>query len=277
MHYLKIVSKGWAGYNGQLNIITFKDGISTEPVIRRVADRIAACVQVVECDADGNEGAEAVNVGVQHRLIDETASRAPIAKPLATQTEADKQMEARLDAARALTAPIDSLFTREDLEKIADEKGIKGLRDVADAWSVKGRGIPELIEKVLAQQADFLKLRNQKLDQVGGQILKATTRAIDQPEISQAEDVGEDAPEVAGIEGMPAEFKIGEVIVPAATLFESALKNSGRSLTGWNSLRDQDRLILVNKEIAAIEAHYEAKLEPIVPEGEEKADESKEA
>lgn len=260
MHYLKIISQGWQGYNGQLNIITFKNGISTEPVTQRVADRIAASVRVVQCDAEGNEGEEAVPVGIQHRLINETLSRAPILKPLAVQTEADKKLEARLDAARSLTAPIESLFTRDDLEKIADAKGIKGLRDIADAWDVKGRAIPELIDKILAAQAEFIKLRNQKLENAGGPVLKATTLATEAQVEAPVED---ETYAVAGIDGMSTDYRIGDIIVPAATLYESALKNSGKSLTGWNSLKDSERQIFVDKEIAALEAHYGLKLEPI--------------
>jgi hypothetical protein len=261
MHYLKIVSNGWQGFNGQLNIITFKDGVSTEPVPPRVADRIAASVRVVQCDAEGNEGEESVNVGIQHRLISEAASRAPVAKPLSLQTEADKKMEARLDAARSLTAPIDKLFTRVDLEKLADEQGIKGLRDVGKAWEITGRSIPEVIDKILAAQAEYIKLRNQKMDNAGGQVLKATTRATeDEPTLIVEVD---DTPGVAGVAALPAEFKVGEVIIPQTTLCDLALKNSGKSLTGWNALEDDDRLLLVEKEIAALETHYGAKLEPV--------------
>ncbi len=262
MHYLKIISNGWQGYNGQLNIITFRNGISTEPVPPRIADRIAASVRVVACDADGNEGEETVHVGVQHRLISESMMRAPVREPLAQQSDADKKLEARLDAARALSAPVDDLFTRVDLEKIADEKGIKGLRDIADAWTVKGRSIPELIDKILAAQSEFLKLRNEALDRAGGQVLKATTRAS-QSDVGTVEaSVPEEIPAVAGIEGLSAEFQVGDVIVPAATLLEGALRNSGKSLTGWNALRDSERQIFVDKEIAALEAHYGAKLQP---------------
>ncbi|MBX4911359.1 hypothetical protein HJA82_29035 [Rhizobium bangladeshense] len=261
MNYLKIVSKGWQGYSGQLNIITFKDGISTEPVPPRIADRIAACVQVVQCDAKGKEGKVAVNVGVQHRLVSEAAARAAILQALPTQSEADKSMEAKLDAARALTAPIETLFTRDELEKVVDEKGLKGLREIGDKWKVKGRAIPELIEKILAAQSEFLRLRNQKLDEAGGAVLKATTQATDE---DVAEVLPEEVPAVAGYEGLAAEFKVGDVIVPGSTLAELALKNSGRSLTGWNGLADSDRKVAIDAELEALGLHYGAKLEPVV-------------
>ena len=262
MHYLKIVSKGWQGYTGQLNIISFKDGVSTEPVPPRVADRIAASVSVVQCDEKGREGKTPVAVGIQHRLISESAGRAPIAEPLATQTEADKAMEGKLDAARVMTAPVETLFTRAELETVADEKGIKGLRDIGDAWKVKGKGIAELIEKILVAQAEFIKLRNQKLDAVGGSLLQATTRATEEDNTEQGLPI-DDTPDVAGVEALAAEFQVGDVIVPASTLVAAALKNSNKSLTGWNALADHERALLVNQEIEALEAHYDAKLEPV--------------
>lgn len=263
MDYLKIVSKGWQGYNGQLNIITFKDGVSTEPVDRRIADRIAASVSVVRCNADGTEGEEIEPVGPQHRLISETLVRAAVTTSLATQSEADKAMEARLDAARVLTAPLETLFTREELEKVADGTGMKGLREVGDKWNVRGRAIPELIDKILAAQSEFLQLRNQKLDEVGGQILKATTLATDEvTEVEAVEDASEDLV-AAGADTLAPEYKIGDVIVPVSTLIEAALTHSGKSLTGWNALSDNDRLVHIEKEIAALEAHYGSKLEPI--------------
>ncbi|TDW20410.1 hypothetical protein EV128_12540 [Rhizobium azibense] len=268
MHYLKIVSTGWQGYNGQLNIITFKDGVSTEPVPPRIADRIAASVRVVQCDADGNEGDAPVNVGVQHRLISETASRAAIAGTLATQTEAEKSMEAKLDAARVLTAPVETLFTRADLEKIVDEKGIKGLRDIGDKWLVKGRSIPEIIEKILAAQSDFLRLRNQKLEAVGGSVLKATTLATEEGDNPEGVVEPEEVLTVAGYEGLAVEYMVGDIIVTGATLAESALKNSGKSLTGWNNLEDHERKLLIDAEIEAIEKHYGAKLKLVGSESE---------
>jgi hypothetical protein len=272
MHYLKIVSKGWQGYTGQLNIISFKDGVSTEPVPPRIADRIAASVQVVQCDEKGKAAKKPVAVGVQHRLISETAARAIITTSLQTQSEADKSLEAKLDAARSLTAPVETLFTRVDLEKIADDTGMKGLRDIGDKWKVKGRGIPELIEKILKAQAQFLQLRNQKMDQAGGSVLKATTLATEEEEATIAVD---ETPAVAGVEDMAAEYTVLANIVTAADLFESALRNSGKSLTGWNALRDNERKILVDQEIAALEEHYGAKLEPVVV-GEAPAEDVKE-
>lgn len=44
------------------------------------------------------------------------------------------------------------LFTKEDLQKIADEKGIAGLREIGDKMNIKFRSVEEGIRELLAAQ-----------------------------------------------------------------------------------------------------------------------------
>lgn len=275
MNYLKIVSKGFETYNGQLNIITFKNGVSTEPVQPLIAKRISACMTVVACDAEGNEGEVRQFVGVQHSLINDTLMRAPISAELKRQTEADRSMEAKLDAARSLEAPTEALYSQEDLETLADKSGIKGLREVGDAWSVSARSIPDLIAKILAAQAEFTAKRNLLAETASETVLKATTLATEADLAETSEPVVEDVPEPAGYADLAAEYVVGDVTIPAATLIDAALKNCGKSLTGWNTLRDSERKIFLDREFAALETHYGAKLEPVEVPSQEPTDEDK--
>lgn len=275
MNYLKIVSKGFETYNGPLNIITFKNGISTEPVQPQVAARISACMTVVVCDAEGNEGEARQFVGVQHSLINDTLMRAPISAELKRQTEADRIMEAKLDAARTLEAPTEALYTQEELETLADKSGIKGLREVGDAWSVSARSIPDLIAKILAAQADFTAKRNLLTETASDTVLKATKLATEADLVETKEPVVEEVPEPVGYADLAAEYVVGDVTIPATTLIDAALKNSGKSLTGWNGLRDSERKVFLDREFAALESHYGAKLEPVeVPVEEPKGEDA---
>lgn len=43
-------------------------------------------------------------------------------------------------------------MTREELEAIADEKGISGLREIGNELGVKSNSIEDLIGKILAAQ-----------------------------------------------------------------------------------------------------------------------------
>ena len=54
------------------------------------------------------------------------------------------------DAAKAASpaAPAKS-WTQEELSAIADEKGIKGLREIGDDLGLKGTGIADLIAKIV--------------------------------------------------------------------------------------------------------------------------------
>jgi hypothetical protein len=268
MNYLKLTSKGFHNYNGQLNILTFKDGISTEPVPPRIADRIAASVACVACDAEGNTSDTPVSIGIQHRLIAESASRAAVSRGLARQTDADRVMEEKVDLSKALKAPSDVLYTKPQLEEIADKGGITALREIGKQWSVKGRAIPEVIEKILVAQTKFIAQRNAALENKTATKNRVTVREAD----VQVEVVKEEVPEVAGIEGLAAEFAIdGTVVVTGAQLIERAHKNSGKSLTGWNALNDKERQPYVDREIQALEIFHSARLvavveAPVVPE-----------
>lgn len=68
-----------------------------------------------------------------------------------------QKQEAVLTHARVV-APVENIedkvikYTREQLEQIADEKGMAGLRRVADEFGIKGKSIPGLIEAILQKQ-----------------------------------------------------------------------------------------------------------------------------
>lgn len=254
MNYLKIVSKGWAGYTGQLNIITFRNGVSLEPVPDRIADRIAGSVSVVACDENGVEIEGDARVGIQHRLVTESSKRAELTKPLSRQSEDDKTMESKLDAAAVLKAPVEEAYTREDLEKVADESGIKGLRVIGDKWRVKGRSIPELINDILTAQSTFIAKRNALLEQTGGPSRKHTLQAEEEAAPEAAE---EEALVAAAFDGIADSYRgANDFVISGAALVLSALKNSGKSLTGWNALEDKDRKTLIQEEIKALETVY---------------------
>jgi hypothetical protein len=276
MNYLKLTSKGFETYNGHLNIILFRDGISTTPVPERIADRIAAATACVACDEDGNTGETLQHVGIQNRLIDDSKNRAPVAKRLARQSDSERSVEERVDLSKALKAPSETLYTRQDLELLADKAGIKGLRDIGKNWKVTGRAIPELIEKILNAQAKFLKQREQALESRGATKNRVTTIAQEE----KAVEVVEEVPAAASIEGLAEAYTAnGEVVVTGVQLVERALKNSGKSLTGWNTLTDKERKPFIDREITALEVFNSARLKPVVTEAsaEEKSAEPEKA
>lgn len=158
MMKLKVATRRMAGYTGVLGLVRFTDGVSDEFLPRHIRDRMAASMEFLEVDAAGNEQP----AGAQHRVIREYKERAPKVESLARQTEAEKAAEIAKNA--VITSKVPTLETRESLEKIAGEKGIKGLREIGSKWGVKHRSIPTLIEMILDAQEKSVAARNKKLE-----------------------------------------------------------------------------------------------------------------
>jgi hypothetical protein len=154
--YLKVATSRMAGYTGVLGPVRFKDGVSEEMLPRHIRDRMAASMEFLEIDEDGNEQ----HAGAQHRLIREYKERAPKVASLARQTDTEKAAEIASNVVISAKDPV--LVTRDGLEKIAEEKGIKGLREVGNKWGVKHRAIPTLIEMILDAQEKSVAARDKK-------------------------------------------------------------------------------------------------------------------
>lgn len=159
LKYLKVATPRMAGYTGVLGPVRFKDGVSVEMLPRHIRDRMGASMELIEVDAEGNEQP----AGAQHRVIREYKERAPKAEPLKRQTEAEKAAEVAASAVMNGTK-LPDLETRTSLEKLAAEKGIKGLRVIGGKWGVKHRSIPTLIEMILDAQDKSVAARGKKLE-----------------------------------------------------------------------------------------------------------------
>ncbi|NKL08288.1 hypothetical protein GFL39_25810 [Rhizobium leguminosarum bv. viciae] len=153
MKKLKVATARMAGYTGVLGPVRFTDGVSDEYLPRHIRDRMAASMEFLEVDAQGNEQP----AGAQHRLITESAERAPQLAPLTRQTDAEKAAE--IAAAALMSAKVPVLETRANLEELAAKKGIKGLREIGKKWNVKHRAIPTLIEMILDAQEKVVAAR----------------------------------------------------------------------------------------------------------------------
>lgn len=259
MNHVKITQAGWAGFTGHLNIVHFTNGVSDEPVPEMLVDRIAAAVSLVACDAKG-EVSDETELGIQNRLVGGVTARAEIATELSRQSDQDKALELRVDADKVLSQPSEKLYTKEELEAVADKGGIKAIREISNLWSLKGRSIPELIEATLKAQADFLARRAIASEQVQQQKLTHTTRASE----VEVEAVVEEVTEPLAAEGLAAEYTVDGKLVRLTSLTALALKNCGKSLTGWNKLTDKERFDFISEEIAALEKHTGKELVPVV-------------
>jgi hypothetical protein len=147
MNRIKITQDGWAGFTGNIGGVDFVDGVSIDVVTQIQSDRISCSVLTVNADTDEQ-------VGVTTRYLAEQATPMSVEEALPVIT--DEEIAASIVAAAEHT--VEHYFTGDELEAIADEKGIAGLRAVAEPLGVKARAIPDLIANILAAQ-DAIRVR----------------------------------------------------------------------------------------------------------------------
>lgn len=177
MKKLKITAPQWANYTGSLGVVHFTNGVSDEFVPDHIRRRLSIGMEMVEIDADGNESRN----NAAYKLLCSATIHANVSAPLSRQTKTEKARENLSIAMESGKQP--TFYTKEELEKIADKEGIKGLREAAEIWDVKHRSIPALINMILDAQEKFLEKRKKRID---GAIKKevAENNALKQAAIS---------------------------------------------------------------------------------------------
>lgn len=210
--HLKLIQRNYVGYTGQIGRWDFVDGVSVEriPPVERV--RIAANFHVIEIDDEGNDlGSPSPSQAVvaNHR------TRLELRQPLPRQTEEEKQDE----NVRAVMGAEDRrvLLTREALEKVVEESGIAGLREVAALWNVKSKSIPVLLQMVLDAQDAYAEATRQTLIKKGvpaDEIERLLTPLSEQPKPEQRSIVEQKLVEAAKTGDMAAAISVVEAERP---------------------------------------------------------------
>lgn len=146
---LRLTQKGYENYSGPIGAYEFVDGVSEELIPLNARNRLAAAFQMVEIEEDGT----AHDASVAARMLRDRELQASLAEPLARMSEADKAAEniSSLLGAEALKP----LYSRAALEAVAEEAGIAGVRVIAEAWDVRSKSIPDLIQMIEKAQADY--------------------------------------------------------------------------------------------------------------------------
>lgn len=121
---LKLIQQGYEGLTGYLGVTEFKDGVSVNDVHPREATVIGMSIKAEwEDGSDPNPAQNLLNsMNVEAGTVKEPVPEAPAAPA----------------------------YSKAELEVIADEKGIKGLRAIAEPLGIKGTSITELISEILA-------------------------------------------------------------------------------------------------------------------------------
>ena len=209
---LKLVQAGYENFTGEIGAYWFEDGVSVELIRRADRDRMSTAFQFEEVNDDGSTQPS----GIAHRLVADAAERLGSFEPLQRQTEEEKTAELLAEKLKAKVAPTE-IYTAEQLVALADKRGIKGLRTVADKWGVKHRSIPVLIEMILEKQAAFTAKRDGALEAKA----QAEAEALVTPVVSEtkpAADVDDEDAEVAADEAEAA--RLAQIEADAAAAAE---------------------------------------------------------
>ena len=133
---VRISERGWSNYTGYFGGVEFKNGLSVELVDPAQMTRLGAIVSLTMVDTDEQ-------AGVAANLVRTHFDKAEVVK------ESPRGVQPSVAPAEVHETP---KYTREFLESEADKNGIAGLRAIGDTLGVRGRGINELIEAILAAQ-----------------------------------------------------------------------------------------------------------------------------
>jgi len=179
MPRIRITEKGWAGFTGNMGTAVFVNGEAE--VSELEAMRFGASIQITRIDNKG-EAIEQISPSleivrtkqIRAEVVDAlptsdmllitphdgeetiTAGLAALAEQMALSggeevvTDPNPAGDGTEDNTTSTTVKI---YSREELEKIADDKGIKGIREISDPLGLKSTSIVPLIDMILEHQA----------------------------------------------------------------------------------------------------------------------------
>lgn len=137
MNKIKLVGRGWTQATGLYFGVEFKDGVSVSPVAPAQVRLIGSVVQIEVLEGDD----------VRPAFLDTQRSvKAEVAPPRKSVAERQGEVE---KVERKVEEIKQAKYTREELEKIADEKGIVGIREIATSLGIKGRQIGGMIDDIV--------------------------------------------------------------------------------------------------------------------------------
>lgn len=145
---IQLLEGGYEKMTGHFGHVYFENGVSVDDVSEADARLFASITPIavvgegkIVGDNERYQGAmDVAAVSVNYPTL------ADLQRGEAAQV-AEKPVVAQVAVAEV------KRYTKEELEAIADKKGIAGLREIGDPLGVKGTGVLKLIEAILAKQA----------------------------------------------------------------------------------------------------------------------------
>lgn len=147
---LRLTQPHYETFTGQMGTVFFQDGLSTADV--KPSDAVRMASQFLCQWEDGSTASVAQSI-LDHAHT--TTNSLPVEinadQALATQRAEAAQMSGYETQPDGTPAP-SKRYTEDELSAIADERGIKGLRAIAEPLGVKGNSIAEMIRAIMGKQ-----------------------------------------------------------------------------------------------------------------------------
>lgn len=152
MPHLKLIEKGWENFTGQFGAVEFEDGVSKDIISMAEAMKLAGVIRCEELESG-------TNPSVSQEIVDDRQSELSVRKQaLADKVSADggtKEPEEPKNSEPTSNPVYD--YEMADLEAVADQSGIEGLRDFASRYDVRGGSIKAIIDSLMARKEESQK------------------------------------------------------------------------------------------------------------------------
>ncbi|MGI1988695.1 hypothetical protein [Shewanella glacialipiscicola] len=143
LFFVQITDRLYKNFNGQLGAFTFANGRSVVKLHRNDAIGLS---HGFACDAIEDDGTVMFKVIPGQMPTTEDMAIAKKSAPVKVVAVAEKVDDQTLEQTKAAST---GKYKLEELEAIADKNGLRGLRDEASQYGIKGKSIPDLIAKLL--------------------------------------------------------------------------------------------------------------------------------
>lgn len=151
---LKLIGKQFVNFTGQFGGIDWENGVSVNDVNPIEANRIASIVGAKFLDgSDASECDKIISMKNMESPYRQTSRPLTVEEIKNFEKEKNKRpLDVKKENKSQPQKQTLKIYTREELEKIADEKGLNGLREVAVPYGVTANKVSSLIFKILDRQ-----------------------------------------------------------------------------------------------------------------------------
>lgn len=144
---IRLLGQGYEKFDGLFGTTLFAGGVSVDHVSPIQARFFASLMSIEDADTGIDPGDNALFLASM-----DVPAFAPRMFTIAELMESGDYVEPVIVEAPVVVVKKD-VFTQAQLEKVADDEGIAGLRKIADPFDIKSTSIAKLIEMILVAQS----------------------------------------------------------------------------------------------------------------------------